>query len=645
MEVSPPTTASGNEDDSIKQIIRACDLCRKKKIRCELIGDGCARCFKYNEPCTFTPIRTKKGPRRPPGYKHVEALEERLKRMEEMLKSQNSIQVEDREMEKATQTGQENINRTRKASHSLQNLSAQRRDSKRVRRQSHMTSNPSISSSSESVQNTHVLMEKDFQYSVPSWKFTAASDVLADRTFRQFPPKADAELLIQEMFDSHNAAFPIFDRESFLSTFKARYPIERNDDLGWWACLNVAFTLGHRFRAMRTLNGQLEDLHAWGYLQNALAVVTELTMLKSNLFAVQAILGIAISLQGTSSSQPCSVLVSTALRLAQSMKLHQQYQGSSLSNAEIEQRKRVFWIAYIIDKDISLQTGDPPAQDDDDMDVDLPAETTEPHPKGISGVNFFNLHIGLAIIQGQIYRRLFSTKSLRLPEIDRLIAATELDTMLDGWKMSAPIGVADDDALGSLSVPTRLHTVILSFTYFHTLATIHSSLRVGSHLQAGYIDPDSVTPQSPDVRLLSEAQKSIRTLSIMPHGDFAWVWLLLDYIFLASKIILSNIISNPSHSLGNEDLKLVEPVLQLFKTLGKGETDSNIGRLQESLGKLWRRARVVIDNLDERRKNNPDGGEKVRNMDNKIKKDIRSVDDFISRIELGAECWNPEKWI
>jgi hypothetical protein len=91
---------------SILTILQACDRCKKKKIRCDISRDSCSQCIKSNIPCTFTRIKAK-GPRRPPGYaralnpqsreaarlssdryKHVEKLEERLKRMEAMLQSE-----------------------------------------------------------------------------------------------------------------------------------------------------------------------------------------------------------------------------------------------------------------------------------------------------------------------------------------------------------------------------------------------------------------------------------------------------------------------------------------------------------------------------------------------------------------------------
>jgi Fungal specific transcription factor domain len=138
--------------------------------------------------------------------------------------------------------------------------------------------------------------------------------------------------------------------------FEARYPDDESNDPGRWAILNLVFVGAHRFRAMRTVDSQSGDSHAWGYLQNAMAVLTELIMMNRDLVAVQAILGMAIALRASPNSRPCSVLLSTAVKIAQSINLHRRDQGTGLSATEIEQRKRVFWLAYIYDKDMSLQT-------------------------------------------------------------------------------------------------------------------------------------------------------------------------------------------------------------------------------------------------------------------------------------------------
>lgn len=59
----------------------------------------------------------------------------------------------------------------------------------------------------------------------------------------------------------------------------------------------------------------------------------------------------ALFLLGTPNPQPSFFLVAAAIRLANSIGLHKRGSGFNLNPVEIEQRKRVFWIAYLLDKE------------------------------------------------------------------------------------------------------------------------------------------------------------------------------------------------------------------------------------------------------------------------------------------------------
>jgi hypothetical protein len=57
-------------------------------------------------------------------------------------------------------------------------------------------------------------------------------------------------------------------------------------------------------------------------------------------------------LMGTPNPQPSFFLVAAAIRLSHSLGLHKKAQMfTGLEHSEMEQRKRVFWIAYMLDKE------------------------------------------------------------------------------------------------------------------------------------------------------------------------------------------------------------------------------------------------------------------------------------------------------
>ena len=72
------------------------------------------------------------------------------------------------------------------------------------------------------------------------------------------------------------------------------------------------------------------------------------------------------------------------------------------------------------------------AQDDDDMDIELPSETDSSlfYAGELTGMNSFNFRARLAMIQGQIYKRLYSVKATNQAVAERVIAVIELEAML-----------------------------------------------------------------------------------------------------------------------------------------------------------------------------------------------------------------------
>jgi hypothetical protein len=64
----------------------------------------------------------------------------------------------------------------------------------------------------------------------------------------------------------------------------------------------------------------------------------------------------SLFLMGTPNPQPSFFLIAAAMRLAHSIGLHKKFSAFGLNPSEVEQRKRVFWIAYMLDKEcVALQ--------------------------------------------------------------------------------------------------------------------------------------------------------------------------------------------------------------------------------------------------------------------------------------------------
>jgi len=371
------------------------------------------------------------------------------------------------------------------------------------------------------------------------WKPEVFADIFQRRIYRQLPPKDEAVSLLKDFFENFNCMFPLFHQPTFMHLVDRQYTRDPYEGSGWWASLNVALAIAHRLRVMSNLVPAEEDEKAWGYLKNAMAVFTELTLRNTDLLSVQALLGMGLFLQGTPNPQPSFFLVAAAIRASHSIGLHKRGSGFNLNPVEIEQRKRVFWIGYMLDKDVCLRSGRPPVQDDDDMNVELPSADPDdnigniPLANGKGKVNLFRLMCEFATIESKVYKQLYSTKASKQSDGELLNTIGELDTLLEEWKDSIPLDFRPEHEIKASHTPLILHVVVLHFAYYNCLTTIHRmSVHHGywtSRLSNFAIQGLNAKPLNPRVfssaaLCVSAARASIHLIKYVPQGDFSCVW-------------------------------------------------------------------------------------------------------------------------
>ncbi|KIL85011.1 hypothetical protein FAVG1_11882 [Fusarium avenaceum] len=421
-------------------------------------------------------------------------------------------------------------------------------------------------------------------------------------TFHQLPSKGFALELITDGLKSFNTFFPIFDETDLLQKFHAQYLDSTPNDPCWWSCINVFLAIAHRFRSMRTYDRAYETKQACGYIHNALAVVAELNVMHSNLAAVQSLVGLAIVLQGTANPHPASVLTAAAIRLAQTLGLHRETPYDCLPKDQVEQGRRVFWLAYILDKDISLRMKQPFAQDDEDMDAILPSRNALQiaPPDGLSNTDLLNSRIGLAVIQGQVYKRLYSVQAARQPEAQRQEVARELNSILSYWKSSVDIDF-EDGVMVPLQPPLAtemMHSLIHRFTYVNCLVMINVHIpETDSFLVDDLSQIHSIFEQA----YVTESRKAAQLISLIPHGDYAVVWLLLQSFSNIAETLLKNAERYPASPQAITDLELVKPFLGLFEILETEKAcyrSEEVRRIRRSCDELWDRATEAVRSMN-----------------------------------------------
>jgi hypothetical protein len=206
------------------------------------------------------------------------------------------------------------------------------------------------------------------------WKSEAFSHIFSGPIFRPLSPKEEAFSAVKEFFKDFNSVCPLFSQPTFMDFLERQYTQDPPNSVGWWASLNIVLAITYCLQSLNNAPPEVNE-KAWDYFRNALAVLTELTIRSSDLFGVQALLEMALFMQGTADPRPSAFLVASAMRLSHTLGLHKKESGFNLEPMEAEQRKRIFWIAYRIDKDTCIRSGLPLIQDDDDMNLELPMKT------------------------------------------------------------------------------------------------------------------------------------------------------------------------------------------------------------------------------------------------------------------------------
>jgi hypothetical protein len=261
------------------------------------------------------------------------------------------------------------------------------------------------------------------------------------------PPLTEVLSAVEKYLTTCNSVLPLFHPGTLLKSVHNwySYPVQRN--CATWAAINVVLAFAYRGSSPKDMFSTKITAE---YLNKAQSVLTEVIMSDVSLINVQVVAGLVMLYQGAQDIVPPTMLVATALRLAHSLRLQSCKSSEHLDSSEALQRNRVFWIIYILDRDISIRIKQAPLQQDIDIDLDLPPE--EPHDdeagfvlsaNGRCRFNFFRARVQLARIQGSLYDCLYSVRAQARPDA-RADNMAQIRRMLEDWTSSVPQAFSPD---------------------------------------------------------------------------------------------------------------------------------------------------------------------------------------------------------
>ncbi|PNP57546.1 hypothetical protein THARTR1_02544 [Trichoderma harzianum] len=300
---------------------------------------------------------------------------------------------------------------------------------------------------------------------------------------RTLPPLPDILPIVDEYFSSTNRLLPLFDQSKFMQMLRGWYSTPDQRDSATWAAINVVLALGLLLQPHIDAG---EGLTVAALVKNAQSVLDDIVTREEDILSAQIVLGLCILFQESPDPQPASVLVATAVTLVHRLRLYSRSGQENLSQADVRQRDRLFWIAYVLDKSISLRAQQPPLLSDAWTDIDLPE--VDPidgagvvyNLQGTSKINFFRLRVQLGIIQGKVYDWLYSVTADKLLSAAKEQFVQSIEYTLHQWEESLPREFMPDSLLESASPGVVQHLASLHWTYLHASAMIH---RAHSHNQ------------------------------------------------------------------------------------------------------------------------------------------------------------------
>ncbi|KAJ8119058.1 hypothetical protein ONZ43_g3869 [Nemania bipapillata] len=349
--------------------------------------------------------------------------------------------------------------------------------------------------------------------------------------------------------------------------------------------INVVLALGYRVQLCEhgdTYTG-FNEVKIKACVDNAQTMLDELMTRDQDTLGLQALLGLVV-------------------RLAHSLRLESKTDLLELPPSEARQRANIFWVCYMLDKDISLRTMTPSIQIDSDIDIDLPGSTSDDcealiySTDKLSQFHLFRFRVQLAHLEGRIYDTLLSNRSRKLSHEARQQAVVQIDELMECWKRSIPTPFQLDHMTGNLLPWGGLGSDLL---------------RSFNHRVDGCMNGNTSSTPAVWNKCVTTSRAILNILSYQSFGGCS-VWLSACAYFSAMTFVFVNLIYHPTGKLAESDRELAElSMLQLqkyfdYKGLEKFKQLRHVLVQIESMAKLVREgARVSWPRRTSRSRNVP----------------------------------------
>ncbi|AEO54258.1 hypothetical protein MYCTH_2296636 [Thermothelomyces thermophilus ATCC 42464] len=565
-------TPAGGNSSVPKPKRLACMICRKRKLKCDGIKPSCSTCSRLGHNCAYDEVRRKSGPKR--GY--VKALEERLKQVETLLKTQE--------------------------------ISSGTDSSKGMPISLDGTAKPPL--------NQHAAATANFNVTDPPigiasgrdmdrWHFNAADSPnnppLEDFNFNggmgmgmggvdnnftwemiglgleePLPPQETIDELHQIYFEKIHPSLPMIHKYRYLAAMNLA-PAQRPPVCLRYAMWTLACSVSDKFQTLKDLfyarsRKYLESDYIKGYGEHMISVAHAQThvLLASYEFKWMYFPRAWMS-------------TGSGVRLCQMIGLHR-LDGSGLEVkqclppprdwTEREERRRTFWMAFCLDRFASIGTGWPTMIDEKDILTNLPAsdeafELSRPEQTpglqdamGPAGAGKLSPFAGVALMACLFGRNLVH---LHRPDAD------DRDHDLNGefWKRHRQMdNILLNTSLclpSSLKLPNGLGNANVVFTNM----CIHTSTICLHQAAIFKADknrlPASVSSES-KVRCLTAAKEIASIMRMISHLDLSAMNPFISFcLYVSARVFVQYLKSRPDDSQAADSLRFLLSAMNALK--------------------------------------------------------------------------------
>ncbi|KAJ6453724.1 fungal-specific transcription factor domain-containing protein [Mycena sanguinolenta] len=450
------------EDDGLKKKRqRPCDMCRRKKRRCEGRDIICSHCKRFDLPCTYLqPAEVRSVARMYDGEKlpdldseSVHALQSRLERAEASLR-----QIHDRApvlppiFKKIIQS----MSKPLAPPHPADSEYLDVVDSFKTLS---LHTNSSLDPGFQGKSSAGMLVKAAVEVKTGGERFSSRSTLNASqqplngpRTVPShsliFPAHHLVSSLVSLYFDNVNSFLPILHRPTFDQSLNQQLHIVNE---GFGTILLLVCALGSLYLAESTEPAVDDTKLAWDCYAQVELCGHSLRRLPT-LYDIQAYCLATQFLHWASGPQSAWAIAGFGLRLAQDVGFHRdKFNGPTVSIDE-ELQKRAFWSLLFLDTHLSGGLGRSAVHDPIELDVTVPQEFRSEYcwrasgpesrsPEKLSTLAFFNCLINLYRLLHFSLRTLYTTQTtqVRMGSAKSLVfVAAELDKELDNWFNSMP---------------------------------------------------------------------------------------------------------------------------------------------------------------------------------------------------------------